>query len=255
MTSITLVQKDTFDKNGWLILNDALGLEVKSSLSRWIDEISKPATKGESKLHYYEKLSEQHHLCRTERFIEDHVGLRKLIVAGEIPKIASSLMGSEVCLYKEKINYKVPGGAGFHPHQDASAYNDDLFYITCLIAVDPMNEENGCLQFASTTPDDLLGTQTSGCIDNAIAKTIEWRPAIMDAGSVIFFSSLIPHKSDTNHSNSSRRAIYLTFNSKGQGSFRNTYYSDRQSHLENSNKNADYKISTIAHFKGSVVRT
>ena len=42
MTSITLVQKDTFDKNGWLILNDALGLEVKSSLSRWIDEISKP---------------------------------------------------------------------------------------------------------------------------------------------------------------------------------------------------------------------
>ena len=62
--------------------------------------------------------------------------------------VVSELMGEPAVLYKEKINYKYPGGGGYAAHQDAPAYEFVKFHITCLISVDAATPENGCLSFS-----------------------------------------------------------------------------------------------------------
>lgn len=49
-------------------------------------------------------------------------------------------------LFKEKINFKLPGGGGFLAHQDSVAYIGlAKQHISAMVAVDAAVEENGCL--------------------------------------------------------------------------------------------------------------
>ena len=78
--------------------------------------------------------------------------------AGSLPQFATTLLGEEAILFKEKINYKQPGGAGFVAHQDAAAYKFIKHHIACLLAVGDMTRENGCLEFAPFYSGRLMPT-------------------------------------------------------------------------------------------------
>ena len=62
---------------------------------------------------------------------------------------ASALLGEPAVLYKEKVNYKLPGGAGYAPHQDAPAYPFVAKHVSCLVAIDDAGIDNGCLEVVS----------------------------------------------------------------------------------------------------------
>ncbi|HIE20180.1 MAG TPA: phytanoyl-CoA dioxygenase family protein, partial [Rhodospirillales bacterium] len=51
-------------------------------------------------------------------------------------------------LFKEKVNFKMPGGGGFKPHQDSQAGWDKYadFYVSALVSIDEATVKNGCLQ-------------------------------------------------------------------------------------------------------------
>ncbi|WP_269570239.1 phytanoyl-CoA dioxygenase family protein [Legionella tunisiensis] len=63
-------------------------------------------------------------------------------------QLVSQLMAEQAVIFKEKINYKFPGGGGFKAHQDAPAFIsfDQRFHITMMLAIDDCTLENGCLQ-------------------------------------------------------------------------------------------------------------
>ena len=168
--------------------------------------------------------------------------------------IASTLLGERALIYKEKINYKQTGGAGYAPHQDAAAYRYVNHHVTCLVAVDDMTPDNGCLEFAPGCLDALMPLNEVGCIDESIAETLEWTPVPVPAGGVLFFSSTAPHRSGPNRSDTHRRALYLTYNAFSEGDLRQAYYMDRERQLsERTPAKADAKaarISTIGHFLG-----
>jgi len=56
--------------------------------------------------------------------------------------IAGALLGEPAVLYKEKINYKLAGGAGYAPHQDAPAYPFIDVHVSCMVAVDDSTERH-----------------------------------------------------------------------------------------------------------------
>ena len=60
---------------------------------------------------YYENVNGNKTLCRTENFLPYHEGVRNLI-HGKLSKVMSDLFREEAVLFKEKINYKQPGGGG-----------------------------------------------------------------------------------------------------------------------------------------------
>ena len=46
----------------------------------------------------------------------------------------------------------------------------------------------------------------------------------LEAGDMVIFSSLCPHRSAPNRSNSSRRLLFLTYNARSTGDLYDTYY-------------------------------
>src|SRR5690606_18055096 len=71
------------------------------------------------------------------------------------------LLGEEAVLFKDKINFKMPGGDGFKPHQDAQAGWETYarYYINAMVTIDEATEENGCLEVAPRPEAKLVGKE------------------------------------------------------------------------------------------------
>ena len=241
--------KAAFEARGWLKFDGLLDSLVVAMLPKWVDEVSRPPQDG-VRLHYYEQTAAGRTLCRTERYIDDHACLKSIVTRGPITEMASKLLGEPSVLYKEKINYKAPGGGGFAPHQDATAYPFVNRHVTCVIAVDPMTEENGCLEFARGVFDQRIGDDGDGCLRANEVDCYQWDAVPAASGSVIFFTSHIPHRSANNRSANSRRAIYLTYNALSEGNLRGAYYRQRAEEMQADRSGGAARISNIGHFKG-----
>jgi ectoine hydroxylase-related dioxygenase (phytanoyl-CoA dioxygenase family) len=46
-------------------------------------------------------------------------------------------------------------------------------------------------------------------------------------GDMMYFDSFVPHKSEPNHTDRPRRALYLTYNRASEGDQRARYYADK----------------------------
>jgi ectoine hydroxylase-related dioxygenase (phytanoyl-CoA dioxygenase family) len=254
MVILSESQRRQWTTHGWLLFPHSLVPEIVPTLSSWVEEMAVEGIQQTQRLLYYERTAQGKSLCRVERFLDDHPQLRALIVAGTLPLIASTLLGERAILYKEKINYKLAGGAGYAPHQDAAAYRYVNHHVTCLVAVDDMTPDNGCLEFAAEHQHELLPLDDVGCIDAQVAMRLTWTPVPVPAGGVLFFSSKAPHRSGPNLTAHRRRAVYLTYNAASEGELRRAYYDDREHQLTKQSKTMTAgetaRISTIGHFLG-----
>lgn len=117
-----------------------------------------------------------------------------------VRELLKDITGSEYFLFKDKINFKPPGGEGFHAHYDGifrfydGAIMRDGWYeysdafINVLIAIDDFTIENGALEVAKVHDgsfDELLkNTKQDGSpdlIDDVVAKC-EFTPVLVKKG-------------------------------------------------------------------------
>src|SRR5580765_4240120 len=101
-------QVQHFRTHGW-VLTRVLDAGAVTDLVRWVDEVAAWPDDGDGWLHYREMTDDGPKLCRTENFVPFHRELRALLQHGPMVDAASQLLGQGAVLYKEKINYKLPG--------------------------------------------------------------------------------------------------------------------------------------------------
>jgi len=189
---------------------------------------------------YYEKkrspdgtvlTPEEKILCRIENFTQYNPGLDYVLAHPKLVGMATELFGEQAILYKEKINYKLPGGDGFAPHQDVAAgwwmYGQTL-HLSCLVCIDEATEANGCLEVSmGEHKNGLLGDPWKE-VPNDVVQRLKWVSCPTKPGDIIFFDSFVPHKSGPNFTNNSRRVLYATYAKASEGDFRERYYADKR---------------------------
>lgn len=248
---LDLADQAFFDETGWLLLKGVLPIDA-ATLSSWVDEVSSWSEGGPG-LHYKEATEAGPKLCRSEDFTPTHDGLRSLLTTGIIRDVTSALLGEPAVLYKEKVNYKLVGGAGYAPHQDAPAYPFLERHISCMIAVDDATEENGCLEVVTGRHHELLDQDDRGCIASAIVDEMTWAPVPLEAGDVLWFHSRTPHRSGPNRSTRDRRALYPTYNALSEGDLRDDYYAAKARELATAQSDGRVVVSLIGDFEGRAV--
>lgn len=241
-----------FKLNGWLKVRP-FDKDIIENLPSMIDELQ--SDEHEVKwLNHFEMTDHGPKLCRTENFIPFHQGLRELLTEGPLPDIVGQLLGEPVFLYKEKINYKLSGGAGFRPHQDAPAYPFIKKSISVMIAIDASTEENGCLQVCDAHHQEILPMDERGCIVEQWTSSHEWHSVEMNPGDVLIFDALTPHRSGSNNSSHDRRALFPTYNAQSEGDLRTAYYEEKMRIFNESAHNVDsVRLSLINDFEGRPV--
>lgn len=244
-------QLDAFACDGYVAVPGFLSPGGLNRVRRWVCDVERwPDDREAGWLQHDEQTTGGVRRARTENFSPFHDGLGALVRTGVIPAMATQLLGEPAVLYKEKINYKHPGGAGFAGHQDAPAYPHLSVSVSCLLAVDDSTAGNGCLEFASGMHHGLLPTDGEGCIRPDIVETLTWQPYPVPAGSLVWFHSHTPHRSGPNTSTASRRAVYLTYNPASLGDLHETYYHDKRAALSAAATGKTQRISLIGHFRG-----
>ena len=140
-----------------------------------------------------------------------------------IPLMYFTLGDEGVALWTDKINLKRPReGSAFRWHQDSPYWThacDEVERLpNVLISLDDADEENGCFRV-------VRGSHREGCLPGIQDDTTlgvlftdpdyfdagQQEPAIVPAGSLVFFSPHTVHGSEPNHSDRQRRAMVLTY--------------------------------------------
>jgi ectoine hydroxylase-related dioxygenase (phytanoyl-CoA dioxygenase family) len=240
-----------FREHGWVVVN-TFDPEQAIRIGVWVDELEHlPASTGV--LHYRELTDHGPVLCRTENFVPSHAEFRQLLTSGALLATASALVGEPAVLYKEKVNYKLAGGAGFAPHQDAPAYPFVQQHVSCMVAVDDSDASNGCLEVVDACHHHLIPTNEVGCIPDEVAAAMTWTKVPLRAGQVLWFHSWAPHRSGSNTSSRHRRALYPTYNALREGDLRDEYYREKLERMAASTVGSNVQVSLIGDFLGRPV--
>ena len=225
-------EKTFWAENHYLLRESVFTGADLADLVAWTDELAGWPEKPGHWMKYFERADrDERQLCRIENFLEHHRGLRELILGPATLEMVGALMGEPAILFKEKLNYKLPGGSGFLAHQDAPAFASfgQHYHITMLVTVDPMTTRNGCLEVSDPVDgQELLAQEADGTVSRAIEAERNWYPLELPAGSVLFFDSYLPHRSAANGSESPRRALYITYNRSREGDRRAAYYENKR---------------------------
>jgi hypothetical protein len=202
--------------------------------------------------HYAEQTASGPAICRTENVsaCDQTVGS---LVDGMLQDIASTALGTPVVAFKDKLNYKQPGGAGFSPHQDVIAYPGVRRVLSVLLAVDECSLESGCLWLADGV-DHELPVDDRGAVRADVAARLAFGPAELRAGDAVCIDGFAPHYSEANRSANARRVLVASYAPVTEGYSRGQYYAARQSTMtEASARDGRFRISTLADFEGDEV--
>ena len=145
---------------------------------------------------------------------------------GSLRDCAADALGEPVTAFKDKLNYKQPGGAGFSIHQDKVAYPGVGRVMSILVAIDDCSVESGCLWIAGGV-DAVLPVDERGVVRADAAEQLDWSVAELAAGDAVCIDGLAPHYSETNRGPTPRRVLVASYAPTSERYTREHYYAQR----------------------------
>lgn len=238
MSSITITpaQKQHFDEQGYIVLRvDEHKTVDPKTLQSWTEEVSNlPLEKGKWMPYNEVSSTGERQLMRTENFAPYHAGFNSLLFGDQLRSILAQVTGEEMLLFKDKINYKLPGGNGFDAHLDAPAYDHigRIEHTTANLAIDAATIPNGCVEVVPGSHRMDVKLEHGGKIDAEWEAAHEWMPVELEAGDLLIFGSHLAHRSAKNTTDKARRSVYATYACASDGrDLRDRYYADRREHF------------------------
>lgn len=226
---LTPEQIQSFETDGYLVVKGGFSRSEMETFSDWTNEIlARPEESGKHWVYHEESLNDdgKRLVSRIENITPFHSGFRQMTEALRAP--VGQLLGEEAVLFKEKVNFKMPGGDGFKPHQDSQAgwdYYAD-FFISVLVSIDASTPENGCLQICGGHHKRGLFKSWEPLSDEDMAD-MDFVNVETEPGDMVFFDCFAPHQSDPNLSDKIRRIYYATYNRRSAGDHLEQYYADK----------------------------
>jgi ectoine hydroxylase-related dioxygenase (phytanoyl-CoA dioxygenase family) len=216
-------------RDGYLVVRNFVSPHQLAELLQWTAQLEgAPEVSGRHWVYREDSMTTpgRRVVQRIENFCPYHPGFDRFIRDGALVRWTGALMGAPVVLFKDKINFKMPGGAGFKAHQDQQAgwtVYAPLF-VTAMVTLDAATLENGCLEVsAGRHREGLIGEQWKPLEEQGLnLQAVPTGP-----GDVIFFDSFVPHASKPNLTDSPRRILYITYNLASDGDHRMHYFADK----------------------------
>ena len=223
-------QQAAMARDGYLVVRGCFDRAATAELLAWTEALTAaPELPGRHMVYYEDSLTEpgRRVVSRIENFCPFHPGFDAVIRHGLLAGWASALLGGPAVLFKEKINFKLPGADGFKAHQDQQAgwTRYAPLFLTAMVTLDPATIENGCLEMvAGRHREGLIGEEWAPLAEDELALV-----AVPTApGDVIFFDSFAPHASKPNRTADPRRILYLTYNLAQHGDHRLQYFAEKR---------------------------
>lgn len=245
---LTKHQLEEFQRDGFVVLRAAFNDADTKTIIEWADEVEAlPEEPGKQWVfHETSTLDGSDLINRIEYIAPFHAGFASLT---EILKTTiGQLLEEDAVLFKEKINFKMPGGGGFEPHQDSQAGWEDYAtnFVSAMVCIDEATIENGCLELAAGQNKQglLRGMEP---LTKADTKDMSFIPVPTRPGDSVLFDAYTPHQSAPNPTTTPRRVYYATYNRASEGDHMDQYYADKRKNFppdieRNADRDYVYKV-------------
>ena len=212
---VTANQARDYDERGFFVLEDAIPADV---LDRLVAEIDPLEEKMEAALREAEGgkvfIARADEITFTTHIVKRSDYVRAFVASALFRDLCADLIGPDVRLYWDQAVYKKPGTAAPFPwHQDNGyTYVEPQQYLTCWIALTDATVDNGC-------PHVVPGIHRRGTLAHdysdigfvCVTDPPDVAAAPARAGSIVVFSSLTPHSTGPNNTDSTRKAYIVQF--------------------------------------------
>ena len=231
-TRLAPEQLDDYRADGFVVLRELFDRTLMRQLSVWTEEVvAFDERPGRHMVYYEDSLAEpgQRVLSRIEDFCPYHAQLDAVLNGAEVLALVSTLLGEPAVMFKDKINFKMPGADGFKAHQDVQAGWDRYaaLHLTLLLSIDSATPDNGCLELVAGAHDrGLLGESWKPLDDSG--EQFNYVACPTEPGDAVLFDSFVPHRSAPNLTSQPRRILYVTYNALSAGDHRRQYYADKR---------------------------
>lgn len=226
-------QIEAFQQEGFVFVPGFYDPAAIKQMTGWVDEVTAwQEAPGHHMVYYEDNLAQPggRVVQRIEDFAPYHQDFATQFESGRMASAVAQLFDQPACLFKEKINYKLPGGDGFKAHQDVQAGwgRYASYYVTALVSIDAATLENGCLEVAPGWHGKGLIGEEWKPLDESAFSDLTFVPYPTQPGDAMFFDSFAPHRSGRNLTDSPRRVLYVTYNKAAEGDHRRQYYADKR---------------------------
>jgi hypothetical protein len=227
---LTPEQIASFKRDGFVLVRNAFSKSEVAEISTWLNEmLARPEEPGKHWVFWEEsrKAPGKKIVSRMEKLSPFHGGFKSLTETLAGP--TSQLLGEPSMLFKEKVNFKFPGAAGFTPHQDSQAGWEKYakYFISVMVCIDEATIDNGCLQMVAGYQRKGLYREWEPLTDEDM-KGMDFVPVPTKPGDIAFFDSYAPHASDPNMTDTTRRLYFATYNAASEGDHLEAYYADKR---------------------------
>ena len=243
-------QLRAWDQDGALLVRGGVHPDTMSRLGAMAEEVAAlPRGQGPWMVHHERSATGDVRLCRVENFCKHHEAWGALCF-GLVADLVGQVWRQPALLFKDKLNFKGPGGAGFLCHQDATAYATEALarrHVSALVAIDAARPENGALQIARGRHQEGVLPHVAGVVRPEVEAAMMFQVVNVEVGDIVLFDSYLPHRSGPNATEGWRRAAYLTFNLASEGDLHAAYYAHKRATM------AEGAISLNLDFAGEIV--
>ena len=228
-------QMSQYARQGWCSAPAFYTTSEMAEISAWTEELrARPEEAGVQMVYSEPSQTDPavRLIQRIENFCPFHTGFDRL-VHGRLKAAVEALLAAPAVMFKDKINYKMAGGAGFEPHQDQQAGWSRYapLFVTALVCIDRASLQNGCLEMADAPRfAGLIGEEWAPLTAEQMAS-FALVPVLSEPGDVLFFDSYAPHASKPNRTDRSRRILYITYNAQADGDHRARYFAEKRANF------------------------
>lgn len=233
--SIIYHRKELLD-DGLVYIKDFFTIKESEQIVKFKNSLDMlKAEKGKWMI-YYENDGEKEYKSRIENFINFLPEIKQFLKC-KVEPFLKKLCETDIVLFKDKINWKLPGGKSFKAHQDHAAWNDfniTRFYSVALFG-NNSTIENGCLEMVRGNNNKGLFSK-DGLISNSLEESFDWTYLETTPRDLVIFDSFIPHRSACNNTNNSRNIFYFTYNKSSEGDYYKEYNQKKRIHFPPKNE-------------------
>jgi phytanoyl-CoA hydroxylase len=217
-------QKRSYDRDGFLkvetLFSPARMAEIESELGRYMETVV-PGLPAHD-IVYEAKSSDGSRAIRNLWRMEEYSEFfGDLVKAPELLRLIGTLVnGDPVSTGVELFAKPAKVGSAVPYHQDNGYFNlvppDSL---TCWVAIDESNLENGCVHYATGTHRNgvlphkatMVPGNSWGLVDPPSVGSIAEGPGILSPGDAMIHHCCLLHRSEPNLSNRARRGLLMVF--------------------------------------------
>lgn len=211
---------DQFNADGYVILRSALPIDLVEAMRTVTDEAERAQATALAEVGGRSGISEGGAITFGSGLVVKYPVLRQVAGDALFVELALDLIGPDVDLYHDQLVYKKYEKPRRFPwHQDNGyAFITPQHYLTCWIPLVEATRDNGCPQL-------VPGVHRLGTLEHTYVDPLGWQcfqdppaePVLAEVapGDVILFSSLSPHLTGPNLTESVRKAYILQYSAAG----------------------------------------